>query len=150
MNIKEIMESEVVVVLESMSVVNAAGLLLRKKVNAAPVIDDDGKLVGVISEKDLFRAFYPNFRDFYTNYDWYLLGQGLDDHVKEAGRKTVGEIMPKNFFTAKHDADVLKIGGKMVATGVHRVPVVENEKLIGLISRHNVYRSILRSHFGLL
>ena len=72
---------------------------------------------------------------------------------KEAGQvenKTVGNVMNKRLITASPDDPILKIGGQMVASGIHRVPVVdENKNLVGTVSRGDIYRAILANYFNI-
>ena len=112
---------------------DAASLLLKNRVSAMPVVDGDGKLVGILSEKDLFRAFFPNFKDWmrgsYTNEDYDRMLAG----VQGATTHKVGEVMSPRLLTATLETPILKIGAYMVASGIHQVPIVQDKKLLGMV-----------------
>jgi CBS domain-containing protein len=126
---------------------DAASLLLTNRVSAMPVVDDEGKLVGILSEKDLFRAFFPNFKEWmqneYSNEDY----DRMLASVQGATTRKVGEVMSPRLLTASLETPILKIGAYMVASGIHQVPIVQDKKLLGMVSRGTIYRAILSEYF---
>ncbi|MCB9799088.1 CBS domain-containing protein [Candidatus Nomurabacteria bacterium] len=149
MIVKDIMTTEFVSLSPKTHFFEAAKLLLDHHVSGAPVIDDTGTLVGVLSEKDLFRALYPSYKEFYLQPDQYISHEGLRESLSDAMDKSVEQIMSKRLITTHPGGSILKIGGLMVATGIHRVPVVKDEKVVGMVSRGDVYRAILQQDFNL-
>lgn len=149
MLVKEIMKTSIVAIPAGTTFAEVAKILLEKRVSGAPVVDANNKLIGVISEKDLFKAVYPTYNDFYTSPELYTDFTQMEQGAIEVKNKKVEECMSARLITATPENPVLKIGALMVATGIHRVPVIEGEKLVGMISRGDVYRSILREHFDL-
>jgi len=149
MQVKDIMTTEFVTLSADMTFFEAAKILLKNHASGGPVLDSDGKLIGILSEKDLFRSLYPSYKEFYLEPDEFILGNSLEDNVTDARHKTVKEIMSKRLITTKPEGSILKVGGLMVATGIHRVPVVEDGKVIGMLSRGDVYRAILQNDFNL-
>lgn len=149
MKVAEIMKKDVVVIKKGTSYQEVAEILVKNKISGAPVVDKEGKIIGVISEKDLFRAVYPSYREFYESPESHLDFEKLEEEAKKAGGKKVEEFMSPRLITANPDTPVLKIGALMVATGIHRVPVVEKGKVVGMVSRRDIYRAILKERFGL-
>ncbi|MBD3311705.1 MAG: CBS domain-containing protein [Candidatus Magasanikbacteria bacterium] len=149
MLVKEVMTKQVISVLNKMTFFETAKLFLKHGISGAPVVNEKGELVGVLSEKDLFRALYPTHKDFYTNPRTYIIGDGLENTAKEAKNKTIEEISSKRLITTTPETNVLKIGGSMVATGIHRVPVVDEKKLVGMVSRGDIYRAVLKRTYDL-
>lgn len=149
MIVKDIMTKKFIALSPKTKFFEAAKLLLDNHVSGAPVIDDNEKLVGILSEKDLFRALYPSYKEFYLQPDQYISHEGLRESIGDATDKTVEQIMSRRLITTHPGGSILKIGGLMVATGIHRVPVVKDEKVIGMVSRGDVYRAILQQDFNL-
>ncbi|MBI2636740.1 MAG: CBS domain-containing protein [Parcubacteria group bacterium] len=144
------MKTEMVTVLVTLTSKEAARRLIEHKISGAPVGDETGALVGIVSEKDIFRSFYPSYREFYENSDYYYDFERLEGEAQAASeQKTVADVMANRLITAEPDTPVLKVGAQMVASGIHRVPVVENGKLVGIVSRRDIYRAIMRDHLGL-
>lgn len=149
MLVKEIMKTTIVSILRGSTFFETAKILLEKRMSGAPVVDENNKLIGVVSEKDLFKAIYPTYNDFYTSPELYTDFTQMEQDAKDVKNKKIEECMSARLITTTPETPVLKVGALMVATGIHRVPVIEKEKLIGMISRGDVYRSILREHFNL-
>lgn len=149
MKVGEIMQKEVVSIPKGTPFREVAKILIEKKVSGAPVIDETGKIVGVVSEKDIFRAIYPSYEDFYESPESYLDFEELEAEAKTANHKKVEDFMSSRLITADPETPVLKIGALMVATGIHRVPVVENGKVVGMVGRGDIYRVILKERFDL-
>ena len=147
MLVREVMKKNVVVVDKEMTCRDAAEVLLQHKISGAPVTDETGKLVGVISEKDLFRAVYPSQAEFIETEGAYLDFEKLEQEAKGAGDKKVSEVMSMRLITATPDTPVLKIGAQMIASGIHRIPVIDGEKLVGMVSRRDIYSRILKNYF---
>jgi CBS domain-containing protein len=149
MLVKQVMTTDIITLNDTTTFYEAAKTLLEKHISGAPVVDTEGNLVGVLSEKDLFKALYPTSADFYGSSKKYIIGQDLEENAKNASNKTVGEFMSRRLITATPETDILRVGGLMVATGVHRVPVVDGEKLVGMVSRGDIYRVILKQNYNL-
>lgn len=147
MIVRQIMKTDILTIAKGASYRQVAKLLLEKKMSGAPVIDKEGKLIGIVSEKDLFKAIYPSYNDFYASPDSFLDFDKLEKESNEASDKLVEDFMSPRLITTTPTTPILKVGAIMVATAIHRVPVMENEKLVGMISRGDVYRAILREHF---
>ena len=150
MLVKDIMTTHVVALHYSMSFLDAAKTFLVYGLSGAPVVSESGELLGILSEKDLMRAMYPTYHDFYTYPHLFFHDEEMEAATEEARGKCVGDIMSKRLITTTPDTHVLKVGGHMVATGVHRVPVIDaDKKLIGMVARGDVYRAMLQEKFDI-
>lgn len=147
MIVREIMKTDMIAIPRGTSYREVAKILLEKRVSGAPVVDGNGQLVGVVSEKDLFKAIYPSYNDFYTAPESLVDFDKLEKDASRASDKRVEDFMSPRLITTTPTTPILKVGAIMVATGIHRVPVLENGKLVGMVSRGDVYRAILREYF---
>jgi CBS domain-containing protein len=98
---------------------------LSNKISGAPVIDDNGSLVGILSEKDCMRTLFES--SYYNN-----LG-GL-----------VKEYMSKKVTTVNIHSTLSDVVDKFMNSRFRRFPVVEGEKLVGQISRRDILRAIVQ------
>ena len=132
----DIMTSPVHTVGPDASVESAAELLAAKTVTALPVVDDDGALVGMVSEGDLLWHRVPTDP---TAHLWRHLDQ-------EAPRppRTVREVMSTRPVTTTSDADVADVADTMLQRDVRSVPVVDGRKVVGIISRRDILRAAVR------
>ena len=97
---------------------------LNNKISGAPVLDNKGSLVGILSEKDCMRTLFES--SYYNN-----LG-GL-----------VEEYMSKNITTVNIHDTLSDVVDKFMSSRFRRFPVIEGEKLVGQISRRDVLRAIV-------
>lgn len=143
------MRKDVISVLSTLPWREAAALFLAYRISAAPVVDEKGHLVGILSEKDLFRGLYPSFKDWVQSPEMYLDFDEMEHHAADAMGKTVADVMATKVMTADKNTPILKVGALMVSSGIHHIPVVEHDVLVGVVGRGDIYRAILREYFGM-
>lgn len=124
----------------------AATLLHENRLSGMPVVDRNGRIVGVISEKDLFRALFPLYEDFLGNPEIYADQERQEDEIENIRRQPIERFMTRNVITIDADARILHAGGLMLAHNVHRLPVLDHGKLVGIIAREDIYGTILKKH----
>lgn len=150
MLVKNIMTTHFTALHHTMTFMDAAKTFLAYHLSAAPVTSETGELVGVLSEKDLMRSMYPSYHEVYTHPYIFFHDEEMEAATQSTKRKTVGDIMSERLITTTPDSHIFKVGGHMVATGVHRVPVIdENKKLVGMVSRGDIYRAMLQEKFNI-
>ena len=149
MIIRELMRGTVATVTPETTWREAAQLFFDNRVSATPVVDANGRLVGILSEKDLFRGLFPSFRDWVQSPESYLDFSQMEQSAAAAGAKLVKEVMSARVLTAGPDTPILKVGALMVSSGIHHIPVVEKDELIGMVGRGDIYRAILKAYFGI-
>ncbi|PIR03064.1 MAG: hypothetical protein COV60_02310 [Candidatus Magasanikbacteria bacterium CG11_big_fil_rev_8_21_14_0_20_43_7] len=151
MIVQDVMNTEIVSLPDATPFLQAVQFFLQHNIHGAPIIDNTGILVGVISEKDLLRALYPTSKDFYSHPEEYFLHDGMQESMDEAKHKQVKHIMNTQLVTASPRMDIIKVGAIMVATGIHRMPVVDSRHtLIGMVSRHDIYKHIMKEQFHIM
>jgi CBS domain-containing protein len=142
MQARDLMVSPVVTVQPSASVKEVAKLLLEQGISAVPVVDEKGKLVGVVSEGDLLhRSEIGSER----RRSWWLLGLTDEEtlaaeYVKAHARK-VADVMTRKVITAAPDASLRELATLMEANAIKRVPIIEGDRLVGIVSRANLVRA---------
>ncbi|HVS14829.1 MAG TPA: CBS domain-containing protein [Thermoanaerobaculia bacterium] len=124
--VRQYMDTTVPTLSPDVSVLDAVDFLLKKRVTGAPVVDDDGRLVGMITEKDLLRivAHAPEPQNV-------------------AGR--VADFMTREVQTVSPDMDVFYVAGLFLNVSFRRFPVVENDRIVGAITRFDILR-VVRAH----
>ncbi|MBE2248028.1 MAG: CBS domain-containing protein [Myxococcus sp.] len=124
--VRDFMDTVVPTVPPEMAILDAVDFLLANHVTGAPVVDPDGTLLGMVTEKDCLR----------------LLSMGVDgDRV--AG--TVREYMTTQTDWVSPDMNVYFVAGLFLGANFRRFPVVENGKLVGAITRFDILRSIRKA-----
>lgn len=143
---RDIMTPEPLTVSPDMTVTEAAHLMSEKHVGALPVIDD-GKLVGLVSEGDLImqdvRVHFPTYLSLLGG---YIFAPGAADRFESSLRKAVGatvrDVMTVDPITVSPEALVTDVATLIIDRGVARLPVVEDDVLIGIVSKSDIVRSL--------
>ena len=121
-----IMKKALVTLRPEMPIASAIRLLLKNKISGAPVLDQDGKLVGICSELDCLRVLAAG--EFYT-----------DDHRAEG---IVANYMSREFETVRPHEDIYSLAHYFITHAVRRLPVMEDGELVGQLSRRDVLRAM--------
>ncbi|PIR38599.1 MAG: histidine kinase [Candidatus Zambryskibacteria bacterium CG10_big_fil_rev_8_21_14_0_10_42_12] len=148
MKVRDVMQVRVITILPDAPYEEAARLLRVYNVSGVPVVDESGHIIGILSEKDLFRALYPNYADFYKNPEAYLDLEAREKVVAHLRGKPVRDIMSSELTIVSPEDKVMKAGSIMLTKSVHRLPVVEEGKLVGIISRRDIFKNIIQHHLG--
>lgn len=143
MKARDVMVSPVVTVKPTSSVKDVAQTLLDQRISAVPVVDDDGKLVGMVSEGDLLHRSEAGTE---RRRSWWLQAFTEDatlaaEFVKAHSRK-VADVMTKDVITATPDTSLHEIAALLETKMIKRVPIVENGRLVGIVSRANLIQAV--------
>ncbi|HWR00156.1 MAG TPA: CBS domain-containing protein [Candidatus Methylomirabilis sp.] len=148
MKVRDVMKSDVHTIPSTATYEEAARILYDHRIGGAPVVDAEGRLVGLVSEKDFFRVLYPYERSFYTDPEAYLDLEERETKVNDIRHHAVQTFMAKDVVTITPDAPIMQAGGLMLAKQVHRLPVMDEGKLVGVVTRGMIYRAILKQKLG--
>lgn len=136
MELKELMTKNVITVLQSMNVRDAAEMLFKMGISGLPVVDDQKNLVGMITEKDIIRMALPKYVEKLGSLAYTF------DMVPFA-KTLVKEIMRKDVITATVDTSVPEVARIMIVKRIRRIPILDQEGgLVGIIARHDIVREI--------
>jgi CBS domain-containing protein len=143
MKARDVMVSPVITTRPSASVAEVAKMLLQRRISAVPVVDDQGRLVGIVSEGDLLHRAEAGTE---RRRSWWLRMVAGDetlaaDYVKAHGRK-VADVMTRNVITATPETPLHEIAALMEKRAIKRVPIVENDQLVGIVSRANLIQAV--------
>jgi len=141
----DIMNRDVITVRPETSVAEVAKLLRACNISGVPVLDGEaGSMVGIVSEGDLIG--HANVRGETTRSWWLeLLADpqvAAKDYVKSHGR-TVGEVMTENVISVGPDTLVPEIARLLEQHKIKRVPVLENGRLVGIVTRSNLLQALV-------
>jgi CBS domain-containing protein len=136
MRAHEIMTRHVVTVGADTSIADAILTMLQHRISGMPVVDSQGKLIGVISQGDFVRRAEIGTERKRGRWLSYLAGPDriADDFVHAHGRK-VGEIMTPDPVTITEDTPLDRIVQIMESSDVKRLPVVRGDRLVGIVTR---------------
>ena len=145
MKVSEIMTKNVVTVPADSTLIKTAKILADNNISGAPVVNTEGKLVGIISEKDLFKALYPGHAEFYEAPGVWIDLDQLEEKTVESADKPIADLMSQEVVTVNADTSLMQVGSIMLVRGIHRVVVVgQEEQIEGVVTRRDIYKNILK------
>jgi predicted transcriptional regulator len=148
--LREVMTREVVTLRPDQTVEEAADVLAGKGIGAAPVVNADGKLVGLLRDEDLIvseaRLHVPTVISF-LGADLVLPSSlhKFEHELKKAAGAAVADVMVTEFHTAKSDDTIDVLAAEMHDRDVTHVPVVDDGKLVGIVARGDLVRFLSRT-----
>jgi CBS domain-containing protein len=143
---REIMNRNVATVREDAAIEEVARLLTEKNISGAPVVDSEGKVVGIVSEGDLLhKETNPRSPSYVNILGAIIYTSGLErfrEDFKKLAATRASEIMTRDVISVNGDAKMEQVATLMVEHGIKRVPVLENGKIIGIITRADIIRAM--------
>ncbi|OGM33235.1 hypothetical protein A2803_00075 [Candidatus Woesebacteria bacterium RIFCSPHIGHO2_01_FULL_44_21] len=147
MLVRDVMFKRVFTVNDSADFQTIVKLLATKKISGITVVNKEGKLVGVISEKDLLYKLFPSEKKFYKNIEYYKNFERIEHEAENIGKLTAKHIMTKNVITIEPGRHVLVACSLMIINNIRRLPVVDHGKLVGIVTMGSLYKHYLSSFF---
>ena len=149
---RDIMTKEVITVSPETLVSELTKILAGKNIGGVPVVDADGRLVGIVTQSDLVERAQDlemppaiNILDFHLYFD---LPSHLFKQVQKMLGATVADIMSPKPLTVSPDTPLSQIAALMAKQKVHTLPVMEGGQLVGIIGKMDLVRALAREGAG--
>jgi CBS domain-containing protein len=147
--LEEIMTRQVVTVQENDSIADVVAIFRAHKIAGAPVLNDQGRVVGVVSQADIvklldtFRWYTPLLTTLDLLHLYEAKPHDVQQDIEKAGQMRVKEIMSRDPETVLPDALIDDAAQIMYITGYNRLPVVDQTgALVGIVTRADVVASL--------
>ena len=125
LNVRDYMTQSLITFRPEQDVIEASLMLAERRISGAPVVDDTGNLAGILSDTDCIRAMLK----FGFDPDW---------------RGLVSELMSPEVATVDIDDSILDVAQRFVEIRYRRYPVLEDNRVVGVVSRADVLRALER------
>ena len=146
MTVLELMSPRVVSVGPKTPLYEVLQLMLRYHLNDILIVDSEQKLVGIVTYPDLSRKLLPTEQELMEHEEYMTTPQSMEDRFTDIARVPVDEIMTRNVITVSPDLEVLKAGATMTANRVKQLPVVRNDKVVGIISHTDIGWGLVKQY----
>ena len=144
---KDIMTKEVITVHPETEIVHAAKLLLEHHINGLPVIDQEGCLKGIICQDDLIaqqkKLPLPSFFVLLDSAIPLTSYKKIEKSVQKIAAITVNEAMTPDPITIGPETSLEEIATLMVKHNIHTLPVLDNDKLVGIIGKEDILSTLM-------
>jgi CBS domain-containing protein len=138
MLVKDMMTRNVITVTPEHTLKQVGALLREKRISGIPVVDEEGRVIGIVTLTDMLRILDRIYR-------WREMERKFpelkfsDMFEKEKGEAKVSDIMSKVVFTMEEDKPIERVMEMMFNRGVHTIPIVDKEgKLVGVIGKRDL------------
>jgi CBS domain-containing protein len=151
--VREVMTTEVVSFKADDPVQDAMRVMAEQRVDGAPVVDDTGAVVGIVSTSDLIvqetQLHYPTVISLFGAYlELPSSVRRFEEDLRRAVGATVGDVMNKEPLVCDEDDTLEQVATVMHEKEVSRMPVVHAGRLVGLISQGDILRAMLAERSG--
>ena len=144
MKARDVMTSKVILAHADTPIRDVAQLLLENHISAVPVLDESGAPIGMVSEGDLIGR-----KEREARRDWWLallaVGESFSPEFLSDLRRperNASDVMSKPVVTVGEDTDTREIARLLQARRIKRVPVVRDGRVVGIVSRENLLRTL--------
>jgi len=143
MNVKEVMTSPVISVPSDGSISQAIELMLQRRISGLPVVDQGGRLVGIVTEGDFLRRAETGTQRQRPRWLEFLIGPGrlADEYTRTHGRR-VHDVMTADPVTVSEETPIEEVVQIMEKHRIKRLPVLREQKLVGIVSRANLLHAL--------
>lgn len=147
MRVKEIMSDNPITVSGGMEIIKAAKILLDRRINGMPVVDEAGKVVGILCQSDIIaqqkKIPVPSLFSFLDGYISLSSAKSLEKAVRKIAATTVADAMTPNPVTVGPDSSIETVAALMVDHNLHTLPVVEKGVLVGVVGKEDILRTLM-------
>ena len=146
--VKDIMVKKVITIQKDASVEELSELLVKNKISGVPVVDNDGKLVGIATEGDLIiKDSDLHFPRYFKLLDSIIYLESLNK-FKKSLKKFLGtkveDVMTAEIKTVKEETPIGEAANMMIKYNINRVPVLDSkDKMVGIVTRADIVKSMI-------
>jgi len=145
---KDIMTENAITLKPETDIVNAVKTLLENKINGVPVVDESGSVIGVLTQGDLVAQQKElKLPSFFTLLDGVFplsSYEELDKQLQKISAIIVREAMTSNPATVSPETSIAELATIMADEKLYTLPVVENEKLVGVVGKEDILRTLVQ------
>lgn len=117
--------------------------LIKENRAGLPVVDDKGRFVGEITERELIEFGMPKYTSLMSDLSFMTVGEPFEEYFKNESKVTVSDLYRKNAKITDRKASIMEISFLMVTQGNTRLYVVEDNKYYGTIFRSDIIKKVL-------
>jgi CBS-domain-containing membrane protein len=143
----DVMTKDVITVTKDISIRALAELFARHRISSAPVVDDSGELIGIVTESDLIEQDKSlHIPTVISLFDWVIYlesNKKFEKELKKMTGQTVGDIYTREVEAATPATPVSELADIMSTRKIHAVPVVEGHKVVGIVARIDLIRTMI-------
>lgn len=144
----DVMTKNVITLSPDMTVKEASEIFVNKKINGAPVVDNEQKVVGIVTDSDLLmqdvKIHFPASIQLLAG--TILLGseRKFEEKFKKAVGSRVKDVMTEHVHTAEANDSLEDVATLMAEKDIGRIPIIEDRKIIGIVTKRDIIKTLAR------
>jgi CBS domain-containing protein len=146
LKVREIMTTDVITAKPETTVRELADILAKNKISGVPVVDDKGRVLGMVSEADVILQdtdlHFPFYIQFLESVIYLQSVHKFEERFRKQIGSKVSEIMTEEVVSVTSEETVREVATLMADRNVNRLPVTENGRLVGIVTRGDIVRAI--------
>ena len=146
MIVKDIVNRSVKTASSNTLIKDIASMMCLNKISGVPVVDDNNTLIGILSEKDILQAMFPDITQIMQE-GFKPDFESIEADYRNVMYKSAADLMTQTVASVSLDMPLLKAVSMMCAKNIRRIPVTDNNnKLVGIISIGDVHKAIFQEN----
>lgn len=138
MKVSDVMTKNFLAVGPETPIYKVQSLLIRYHLNDLLVTDSENKLLGIVTFSDICCKLLPDYDELMRDSSYFLNPELIEDRLVDIMNLPVKQVMSTHVITTEPDAYAIKAGALMTAKRIKQLPVIENDKVVGVISRTDI------------
>jgi len=145
MKVKEVMTGDIVYLTPDTSAKEAVELLQKKEISGLPVIDANGKLAGMFTEKDVLAYILPSYIEKVGHFVYQENPKAVKTKFSQLGHVKVSQLMRHDVTIVHEDVTLCEVARMMLIKKVRRIPVVDRAgKIVGIVARCDILNGLAK------
>jgi len=145
--VSQIIDENLITVPMKMTIEELYRVMREQKLTGLPVVNDRGELVGIVSKEDILLSTYrpeDTYTEFDDIYDLFFPRYQEQEETNRKGRMyyRVEEIMTREVISVNEDASIEEVCSLMYENGIHRIPVIRDKIVVGIVKARDVFKFI--------
>ncbi len=143
MKVKDLMTENPATINSNSTIRKVNALMHKKNLRNLIVVSDDNKVVGIITYSDLFRQVLPDYKELFEHEEYLVSPESMEERIEGITNKKVSEVMTREPETIDPGSYAVEAGAKMIGNKIKQLPVVNNGKLVGIITHYDITWGLL-------
>ncbi len=124
--------------------------IFKSHVNSLPVVDKSNKLLGMVSEEDLLKPLYPNYKEVIEDFVSASDFEDMEEKIHELTKLKAKHLMNKTVIFTRAETPIMRALARMITRKVRQLPVLSEENiLIGIITKGDIFDALFKKHLSL-
>jgi nitrogen PTS system EIIA component len=142
--VKDVMRHNVATVTPDDSLKEVANRMFRYRLSVVAVVDDAGRMLGVIDDRDLIKAALPDYKALISNLNYSIDVEPFEELLKKEDKIKVAQLFGNEYEVASPETKIVEVAAMMIFKDIHRVFVTENDRLVGVLLRKDIVNMVIR------